>query len=310
MAPKRKWWLPCPRCHPPRHDLWSTLGRLIRHPSTNRRRGAATGALLLVVLCLLVSPCPAVEVTDDSGRRVSLPAAAKRVISLSPHATELVYAAGGGPLLVAVAQFSDYPPAARALPRIGGLGGMDRERILALQPDLVVAWASGNKPGDIRWLRSRQIPVFLSEPRSLDDIASAMEKLGELMGTVDSAQSAAQTYRLRLESACSAASRIRPKTTYYEIWPKPAMTIGGRHWLNQVLQLAGLRNVFAEQPRAILNVEAESVLARPARVIVSPFPAAARPSAAQTVIPGPALLSRPGPRIPDAVRQLCQPADA
>ena len=116
--------------------------------------------LVAALLVLLLSPTlAALQVEDDTGRSVRLAAPASRIVSLAPHATELLYAIDAGARLVAASAYSDFPPAARLLPRVGSLGGLDRERLLTLQPDLVVAWASGNKSGDLQWLQSRECPL-------------------------------------------------------------------------------------------------------------------------------------------------------
>lgn len=264
---------------------------------------------LLTGLALVTSTSlAALRLEDDTGRMLTLAEPATRLISLSPHATELVYAAGAGSRLVAAAEFSDYPPAAAKLPRIGGFGGLDRERLLMLQPDLVVAWASGNKAGDLRWLQSQRIPVYLSEPEKLDDIANSIEKLGRLTGNERIALARAESFRNQLRKSCSRSDSDgqQVKSAYYEIWPSPAMTIGGHHWLNDVLSRAGLHNVFADQPRTILNAEAESVLARPAAVRISSFPSQRKHHPQQILIHNDPVLSRPGPRITEAISQLCR----
>ncbi len=248
-----------------------------------------------------------VQVTDDAGHVVQLASPAQRIVSLSPHITELVYAAGAGDRLIATDSYSDYPPAAKSLPRVGTSGGLDREQLLMLQPDLVIAWRTGNKASDLRWLQQVGIAVYQSEPETLDDIAENILDIGVLADSSAAAQKAATDFRRALQSVCRSTEPATIRPTYYEIWPQPAMTIGGKHWLNQVLQLAHMENIFTDQPRAILNIEAEAALARPYQLkIVDPGRLTATSRSASMIIPGNSLLGRPGPRIIEGIKQLCQ----
>src|SRR3970040_246528 len=124
---------------------------------------------LLLTLAVLAAPaCAELVVTDDAGKLVRLPAPAHRVVILARHATELLFAAGAGSRVVGVSAFSDYPQAARSLPLVSGGMHLDMERILALRPDLAVAWRSGNTRADLEKLATLGIPVFFAEPQRLD----------------------------------------------------------------------------------------------------------------------------------------------
>src|SRR5262249_54964219 len=125
----------------------------------------------------IVNAAP-ITVTDDTGAAVTINLPAQRVISLAPHTTELLYAAGGGTEIVGAVSYSDYPPAAKQLPRVGDNKALDLERIVALRPDLIVVWRHGNAARQIEQLRDLHVPLFFSEPRNLDDIAVTLTKLG------------------------------------------------------------------------------------------------------------------------------------
>ena len=142
--------------------------------------------LILVLLLVQWSMAPvqaAIMVTDDAGREVQLERPARRIVSLAPYLSELLFAAGAGKAVVGVSEFSDYPEAAAAVSRVGGGTGLDLEAILALQPDLVVAWQSGNPVNQVERLRSLGLTVFLSEPRQLLDVPDTLLRLGRLAGT-------------------------------------------------------------------------------------------------------------------------------
>lgn len=246
-----------------------------------------------------------IQVTDDLGLPVTLNQAAERVVALAPHAAELLLAAGAGSKLVGLTAFHDYPEQIRQLPVVSHFSGLDRERMIMLKPDLVIAWASGNKQNDIAWLKAMGIAVYLSEPATLEDIPLSMEKLGRLTGQEQSARQAARKFRADLDQSCADRTGQPPKAAYYEIWPSPPMTIGGRHWLNTVLGKAGLHNVFADQDRQIISVTPEALLARPVAVRISSFQQTGTNSATGKLVRGNEQLARPGPRIIEGLRLLC-----
>ena len=127
----------------------------------------------------------ALSAVDDAGRTVTLAGPAARVISLAPHTTELIYAAGGGARLVGAVSYSDYPPEANALPRVGSNSALDLERIVSLKPDLIVVWRHGNDARQLEKLRELGIALFVSEPHKVDDVATNLERLGTLLGESD-----------------------------------------------------------------------------------------------------------------------------
>lgn len=186
-----------------------------------------------------------VSTRDDAGNAVTLPAPAQRVISLAPHATELVYAAGGGAKLVGTVTYSDYPPAAQAIPRVGDNKALDLERIAALKPDLIVVWRHGNAERQTDALHALHIPLFFSEPKHLDDVASSLRRLGTLLGTQPAADAAAAAYTRDIAALRTRYSARTPVTMFFQVWDRPLMTLNGAHLINDVIELCGGRNVFA-----------------------------------------------------------------
>jgi len=228
-----------------------------------------TRLYLFVLLGMLLLPAWAeIRVLDDVGAPVILDKPARRIISLAPHITELLFAAGAGDALVGVTEFSDYPEAALALPRVGGGGGLDLEAIVALQPDLVVAWHSGNPRGPVERLQSLGITVFFSEPRKLDDIPSTLLRLGRLAGTESVAAVEADSFIAR-SIALSDKYASRPKVSvFYQIWDQPLMTLNGEHLFSDVLHLCGGENIFGTLPVLAPQVDIEAVLQANPDVIV------------------------------------------
>ena len=223
-------------------------------------------AALLMVLAWL--PAQAVTVNDDEGRVVRLQEPARRIVSLAPHATELLFAVGAGGRIVGAVEYSDYPAAAKAIPRVGRYDRLDLERILALRPDLVVSWASGN-PCEVQdRLRRLGLAVFASEPREPEDVASNLERLGRLTGNEARARQVAEGFRQALARLARRYGGRAPVSVFYQIWDRPLMTLNGEHLVSKLIELCGGRNVFAELPALAPQVSLEAVLAADPRVIV------------------------------------------
>ena len=262
---------------------------------------------------------PAVVATDDTGRAVGLPMPAKRIVSLAPSITELLYAAGAGSRIVGVVDYSDYPREALKIPRVGGAGALDIERIVSLKPDLVVAWKSGNPSGQIDKLKSLGLPVFFAEPRRLQDIAADIESLGGLAGSQGEALRAAQAFSSGVATLGRQYSKKKPVSVFYEVWPGPLMTVSDRHIISEVLHLCGARNVFGKLPMLTPTVSTESVIVADPQAIVSSGPEkwlnawkkwdiTATRQGHLFHIPAD-LISRPSPRILEGAKLLCSQID-
>ncbi|MBN3728628.1 cobalamin-binding protein [Burkholderia sp. Ac-20379] len=233
------------------------------------RRHAAALAVALWAASVSISASASVSVTDDAGRTITLAAPARRVISVAPHATELLYAAGGGPAMVGAVSYSDYPEAARALPRVGDNRALDLERIVALKPDLIVVWRHGNADRQTAQLEALGIPVYLSEPTRLDDVAVSLDKLGQLLGTRDTADAAAAAYRQRIAALRARYASKPPVDVFLQIWDRPLTTLNGTQIVSDVLRLCGGRNVFAALKPVAPTVDDEAVLAANPEAIVT-----------------------------------------
>jgi hypothetical protein len=199
---------------------------------TLRHALLATTRALTLAMSLSVSvqaQAQAVSVTDDRGHTVSLPRPAQRVVSLTPHGTELVFAVGGGSRLVGVVEFSDYPEAAQRIRRVGDNKAVDLEAVAALKPDLIVVWRHGNARRQLEKLGNLGIPVYESDPRRLDDIPGALERLGRLLGTDTEAAQAAARYRQELQTLRERYAGRPPVTTFYQVWRQPLKTLNNDH---------------------------------------------------------------------------------
>ena len=222
--------------------------------------------LLLLLLWLPVQAD--IRVVDDAGHEVVLARPAQRIVSLAPHITELLFATGAGAQLVGVSEFSDYPEAARAITRTGGGGALDLEAIIALRPDLVVAWQSGNPEAGIERLRTFGIPVFVSEPRRLDDVPDTLLRLGHLAGRGAEARAQAAAFTQRQQQLVEQYSGQGMVRVFYQVWDQPLMTVNGDHLISDVIRLCGGSNVFSGLPALAPQINVEAVLVADPDVIV------------------------------------------
>ncbi len=263
----------------------------------------------------------AVTVVDDSGQRVSMAHPARRVVALSPHATELLFAAGAGARVVGVVKYSDFPAAATALAQVGDSNQIDIERVLSLQPDLLVVWQSGNTARQLEQLRQLGIPMYYSEPQQLDQIATDIGKLGQLLGTEAAAGKAAAGFRARIADLRLRYAARAPVRVFYQIWEKPLFTLGGRQIVNDVIGLCGGVNVFAASNVKAPQVSIEAVLAHNPEVVVGgerhdpaelgvamwkPYRGLLAQQRDNLFTLHGDLLARPGPRMAEGAAELCE----
>jgi len=202
----------------------------------------------------------AVTVRDDAGNAVTLAKPAQRVISTAPHITELLFAAGGGERVVGAMSYSDYPEVAKRIPVIGSDATIDMERLVALRPDLLVVWQTGNTERQLAQLKSLGIPIFYSEPKKLEEVATSLTRLGQLLGTDATAQAAARDYRQKIGKLSATYAQRPPVSVFYQIWEKPLFTLNGEHIVSDALRVCGGRNVFAALKVTAPSVSTEAVL--------------------------------------------------
>ena len=284
-----------------------------------RMNRTATRALAVALCATALSALAAVEVVDDTGATVKLATPASRIVSLAPHATELLYAAGAGERVVGVLATSDWPPEAVAKPKVGDSRALDLERILLLKPDLVVTWPFA-APAHVGALTARGIPVFVANPATIDGIAEDMERLGALAGTLPAASLRAAEFRAKLAKLSASHAGAKTVRVFYEIWDVPLYTIGGRHLISQALAVCGGVNVFGSLSLPAPGVSVEAVLAAKPEAIIAGADRAVRPAwlddwsrwpTLPAVVHGNLytvdanLLHRAGPRFIDGMDALC-----
>lgn len=278
------------------------------------RAGGAVAIVLLLIGC---------------GRQAEPPATtgeiARRIVALSPHLTELAFAAGAGSHLVGVVEFSDHPAEARNLPRVGDAFRLDLEALAGVRPDLILGWPSGNSPAALARLRRLGYRVVELEPRRLTDVGDQIEAIGRLAGTEAQARLAADAWRSGLGALQTRYRDARPGRVFYQIAPQPLMTVNRDHFIGQAIELCGGTNLFADVPALTPVVSVESVVAGAPDVIVandytrgpgsppaeSPldswrsWPRLAAVANKRLYVLDPDLMSVPGPRLLAGITQLC-----
>jgi iron complex transport system substrate-binding protein len=250
---------------------------------------------------------------------LALAASPVRVVTLAPFITELAFEAGIGDRIVGVSAYSDYPPAARALPEVASANGLAIERIASLRPDVAYVWRDSVKPEEIQRLESLGIRVVVVAARTLDEIPDALEQVAAGANVDVSAKSRA--FRDRVAALRRSYASRRKLDAFLEIWNKPLTTVAGRHYMNDALEVCGARNVFADLPGLTPVVPWESVYARDPEVVVGSGSAGdraqfeanwrERPTLAavknnRLVYANPDTLQRPTLRIVEGIAKLCE----
>lgn len=282
-------------------------------------------ALLVLMLLPIAAASSDIRVTDDLGREVRLERPAQRVISLAPNLSENLFAVGAGEQIVGVIAFSDYPDAAREIQQVGSFHQLDMERILALKPDLVVAWVTGGTRQQAERLAELGHTVFFSEPRSFGDIADTLERLGAMTGHAQQGSAVADSVRTQAAELRERYQGQAPVSVFYQVWEQPLMTAGDEHLIGRAIRLCGGRNVFGDIDALIPRIDHESVLKADPEVIVAggmgeenrgwleawrEWPDLRAVQREQLVFIPPSLIQRHTPRALRGARMLCEALDA
>ncbi|BDR14556.1 vitamin B12 ABC transporter substrate-binding protein BtuF [Vibrio sp. STUT-A11] len=192
---------------------------------------------------------------------------AQRVISLAPHATEIAYAAGLGDKLIAVSEMSDYPEQANKLEKVSNYQGIKLERIIALRPDLVIAWPSGNPAKELEKLAQFDVPIYYSTSSSLMDIANNIEQLSQYSENPHIGQKAADDFRTQLKAFKDKYNTEDKVRYFYQLSEKPIITVAGKNWPSEVFSFCGGENIFSSAGSPYPQVSIEQIITRQPDVI-------------------------------------------
>ena len=280
--------------------------------------------LALLFLVVIAVPAHAITVQDFSGREVTLAQPAERIVALAPHIVENLYSAGAGDKLVGIVSYSNFPDEAKNVPEVGTYNAFSLEQVLALQPDLVVMWGSGNGMQTLPQFETLGIPVYVSELRQLSDVPKSIRNLSQLAGTPTIGEAEASRIEAELSILKRRYKERRSLSVLYQIWNDPLQTVNGEHLISEIISLCGGYNVFRDARSLAPRISIESVLLRDPDAIVASGMGEARPEwldewrayPSLTAVADNALfvvnpdhLQRPSARIVLGARSLCQQLD-
>lgn len=273
--------------------------------------------LLLISIIAFCSQAIACDVSDDAGNTLHLARPAKRLIVLAPDLVENVFAVGAGAAIVGVVQGSDFPKAALQIPVVGSYSGVDLERIVSLHPDLIIGWKYAF-PRQLAALQRLGIPVYIASPKQLNDVPALMRKLGCLTGQEQTANAAAAQFEASLQQIKKTVTSKHAPTVFFQIDQHLLMTINKDSWINQVIEMCGGKNLYANAKVITPEITREAMVLANPEVIMNisnndqwksdwqqwPNMTAVKNHALYSINPD--IISRAGPRLVDGVRQVCR----
>jgi len=218
-----------------------------------------------------------ISVIDFAGNTISLDSPAKRIVALAPHIVENVYTAGAGAQLVGRVSYSDFPEEAKKLPIVGGYAKTNLEKILELNPDLVIAWESGNSDASVAKIRELGYPVYIDQPDTLDDLAKSVRDIGHLSGHFEHADKEMQNYLNSLNSFKELNQKKRKVSAFYQVWNSPLQTINGKHIISDAIKVCGGENIYSKEKAIAPIINIESILERDPEVIIASGMSDSRP---------------------------------
>ncbi len=222
---------------------------------------------ILVFFLALISACtdrPDATIQFDENN-----AAALRIVTLAPHLAELVYAVGAGKSLVGVSAYSNFPQAVKELPQIGDAFLIDQEQLLLLRPDVLLAWKSGTAAHTVDELRSRGYRVEVIPTGSLHDIADALKTIGRLTGHSSEADSVATEFLADLDAMSTSYAYGDAIRVFYQVSSRPLYTVNGDHYVSELIELCGGKNIFSDLNGLAPLVSEEAVLVRDPEVMIA-----------------------------------------
>lgn len=218
-----------------------------------------------------------ISVIDFTGEVIELATPASKIIALAPHIVENAFTAGAGGQLIGAVNYSNYPEQANQLPIVGGYTNTNLEKIIELNPDLVIAWESGNSTSSITRLKELGYPVYMDQPDTLEDIAKSIQDIGTLAGTSEVAKVAADEYLSKIKQVRQQTQGKKLVTTFYQVWNRPLQTINGKHFISAAIELCGGENIYASESIIAPIINIESILDRNPEAIIASGMSTARP---------------------------------
>lgn len=249
-----------------------------------------TKHLLLLILCTALFACgqeqiesvggepeQGVMVVDFTGRTIKLDRPAQRIVALAPHIVENIFSAGAGDQLIGVVEWSNYPEQAKSISIVGGYEKTNHEKILELNPDLIIAWESGNSRSSVERLAELGFNIYIDQPDSLQDVAKSIRDIGVLTGHSGTADKVVENYLSELAMVTKRYSGVEKVPTFYQVWNKPLQSINGKHIISDAIEICGGKNIYADEFAVAPVINIESVLERDPLAIIASGMSDARP---------------------------------
>ena len=274
-------------------------------------------AFFIGLLLFSLSGSALAEQTKDSKKL--------RIIALAPHIVENLFAIGAGDNIVGTVDYADYPSEAQSIERIGGYYGISLEKVLALKPDLVIAWKSGNQSEDLAQIERLGIKVYLSNPTTIAGVADELLTFGEFTGNIEQSQQAANAFTQKLNGIVKSQQDKKNITGFYQLWAEPMMTVSKNTWISQLIETCHVSNVFAQSVTDYPQISIENVIVTKPQVIIIPDEKSKTPQPVvnwqkwpevpavkndQFISVNADLLHRFTPRMLDGLADMCDKIDA
>lgn len=192
------------------------------------------------------------------------------IIALSPHIVEMLFDIGAGEQIIGTTAFADYPKQAKEIPLIGNYLRLQIEKVITLQPDIIIAWKSGNPSDDLARLKQLGFNVVYSQPDTFEDIAKEMREFGSLTGHQKQAEQQAKQLLNELELIKKQNQNKAPITVFYELWSRPLTTIAKGSWPQQFLNICRAKNPFEQADSPYPQINIEKILLTPIQIIIQP----------------------------------------
>lgn len=240
-------------------DLTLPAKLKIRPKSPRSAAGLLPAALVSLAILISLMSFSSASIAQTNAQFTTEPPVT-RIISLAPSLTELIYAAGAGDYLVGAVSYSDYPPEAQRVARVGDFNAINIERIIELKPDLILTWQSGTSARDIQRLEQLGLPVLIRETQYLDDIPKLIAEIGQLTGQQDTANTEAERLRSQLNTLRQNYQNASAVSVFYQVWHQPLITVNGAQFMGQAIALCGGENIFADQTALAPHVSREAVI--------------------------------------------------
>lgn len=265
---------------------------------------------------MVVFKAQALEVIDDDGRAIQLDSPPAKIVSLAPHLTEILFSLGVGDRIVATVKYADYPEAALDIPRLGDAFSLSAEAVIAISPDLILAWRTGGNQRTLQQIRELGYPIYMNEAETLEGIARTVERIGRLVGREEKGRVLAEEFRSGISDLKEAGRGVETRV-FFQISDAQLYTINNDHLIGQALEVCGANNVFGGLSIPVPQVSLEAVISADPDVIIVASPHVNHTSPWQSDWKrfglddrirhiNASLITRPSLRMLNGIKSLCQ----